>query len=191
MMKLGTAVTILSEVYKPISQWSDSLEIPRDLPKNETIQEAWSVVVKFRRKHARTHRTSRVYHSKNFDKILPRRDELIEDIKSGMTLWELDKKYDVINIYQLFTRLDVKWIYQRYAFLKRCVYAIKDGKVMVFDNIEKTCRHFKIGNTNFDKKYIRNGKTLQGYRLYRYKGFIKVYSDHDKIFEEIIQKNNI
>ena len=50
MMKLGTAVTILSEVYKPISQWSDDLETPRDLPKNETIQEAWSVVVKFRRK---------------------------------------------------------------------------------------------------------------------------------------------
>lgn len=191
MMKLGMAVTILSEVYKPISQWSNNIEPPRDLPKNEIVQEAWSVVVKFRKKHARTHRTNRVYKSKNFDKILPRRDELIADIKSGMTLAELDDKYNVINIYQLFTRLDVKWIYQRYAFLKRCVYAIKDDKVMVFDNVEKTCRHFKIGNTNFDKKYIRNGKTLQGYRLYRYKGFIEVYSDYDEVFEEIIKKNNL
>lgn len=191
MMKLGMAVTILSEVYKPISQWSNNIEPPRDLPKNEIVQEAWSVVVKFRKKHARTHRTNRVYKSKNFDKILPRRDELIEDIKSGMTLAELDDKYDVVNIYQLFSRLDVKWIYQRYAFLKRCIYAIKDGKVVAFDNVEKTCRHFKIGNTNFDKKYIRNGKTLHGYRLYRYKDFIKVYSDYDEVFDEIIQKNNL
>lgn len=191
MMKLGMAVTILSEVYKPISQWSNNIEPPRDLPKNEIVQEAWSVVVKFRKKHARTHRTNRVYKSKNFDKILPRRDELISDIKSGMTLAELDDKYDVVNIYQLFSRLDVKWIYQRYAFLKRCIYAIKDGKVVAFDNVEKTCRYFKIGNTNFDKKYIRNGKTLHGYRLYRYKGFIKVYPEHEKILEEIIQKNNL
>lgn len=191
MMKLGMAVTILSEVYKPISQWSNNIEPPRDLPKNEIVQEAWSVVVKFRKKHARTHRTNRVYKSKNFDKILPRRDELIEDIKSGMTLAELDDKCDVVNIYQLFSRLDVKWIYQRYAFLKRCIYAIKDGKVVAFDNVEKTCRHFKIGNTNFDKKYIRNGKTLHGYRLYRYKDFIKVYSDYDEVFDEIIQKNNL
>lgn len=190
-MKLGMAVTILSEVYKPISQWSNNIEPPSDLPRNEIVQEAWSVVVKFRKKHARTHHTNRVYKSKNFDKILPRRDELISDIKSGMTLAELDDKYDVVNIYQLFSRLDVKWIYQRYAFLKRCIYAIKDGKVVAFDNVEKTCRHFKIGNTNFDKKYIRNGKTLHGYRLYRYKGFIKVYPEHEKILEEIIHKNNL
>lgn len=56
-MKLGTAVTILNEAYKPISQWSDTLEKPSDLPENETVQEAWSTIAELRRKHTKKYHT--------------------------------------------------------------------------------------------------------------------------------------
>lgn len=190
-MKLGTAVTILNEAYKPINQWSDTLEKPSDLPENETVQEAWSTIAELRRKHTKKYHTGRVYHSKNFDKVFPRKDEIIADIKNGSKLWELNKKYGVSNFYPLFERLGIKWIYQRYSFLRKCIFAIKDDEILYFSNVENTCRYFKINDNYFNKWYIVGGEPLKGYKLYRYNKFMKVYPEYERIFEEIIEENNL
>ena len=74
---------------------------------------------------------------------------------------------------------------------RKCIFAIKDDEILYFSNVEKTCRYFKINDNHFNKWYIVGGEPLKGYKLYRYNKFMKVYPEYERIFEEIIEENNL
>lgn len=192
MMKLGTAVTILDKVYKPLDQWGNSEKIPNELLENKTIQEAWDVVEKSRKKCVRVRRKARrTYRSSAFEKLEPRKNEIAEDIKHGLTLKEMNEKYGVSNIYLHFERLGIRTLYRRELFIQRAIYACKNDRVIVFDNIKDVYKHFHVGKNNFMLKCLDGDEELNGYSFFRYREFIEFYSEHEEFFEQLFWERNL
>lgn len=192
MMKLGTAVTILDKVYKPLDQWGNSEKIPNELLENKTIQEAWDVVEKSRKKCVRVRRKARrTYRSSAFEKLEPRKNEIAEDIKHGLTLKEMNEKYGVSNIYLHFERLGIRILYRRELFIQRAIYACKNDRVIVFDNIKDVYKHFHVGKSNFMLKCLDGDEELNGYSFFRYREFIEFYSEHEEFFEQLFWERNL
>ena len=190
-MKLGTAVTILNDVYKPLDQWDDFEIIPDDLLKNETIKEAWSVVARLRGKYIRIQHNRRVYRHDSFDRLYPRKDEIIADIKSGLKIKELNDKYEVSNIYMLFDKLGIKTLYKRMSFLQKAIFAYKDGEVLVFKSIRETVIFLHTGKEKLISNCLKNGEKINGYKVFRYEDFIKFYPEHEEIFRRAFKEYNL
>ena len=190
-MKLGTAVTILNDVYKPLDQWDDFEIIPDDLLKNEIIKEAWTVVARLRGKYIRIQHNRRVYRHDSFNRLSPRKDEIIADIKSGLKTKELNKKYEVSNIYMLFDKLGIKTLYKRMSFLQKAIFVYKDDEVFVFKSLRETFTFLHIGKEKLVSNCLKNGEKINGYKVLRYEDFIKFYPEHEEIFKKAFKEYNL